>query len=947
MDLASGGGPGLLERDLELEALSALVESACAGDGRTVLIEGAPGIGKSSLLEACVERASAGGMTVWRARGDEMVRESSFAAVRELLWPHVSTNGTRGLGGAARLAAPVFEGDTDEIAGADRVGVVLHGLYWLVADAADRGPLLLGIDDAQWLDPASSRFLIYLARRVESLPILLAIAVRREPPDMALGELSTLATCVLRPEPLSANAAQAVVRRELGPRADDELCRSCHEATGGNPFYLRELLTALKAEPGRPTVEVARRVRSLGAGTIGRSVLVRLARLGGDCERLAEAVTVLGPGSPLRRAATLAELGRDRAEHAADRLRSADLLTATPSLSFAHPIVNEAVAAEMAPSRRSALHAKAALLLADERAPADRVATHLLFAEPFGERWVVEALRAAGRHALSQGAPEAAASYLRRAMAEPPPAELRLEVLVELGRAEALLPIANNFAAFREALELVRDPIRRIEIVNELAWNLVNVAANISARVLLEDVLDRADDLEPALVERLEAHLLGGGAPDLTATRRILVRTARHTIRARRGEVHDPAMLSALAQTGAITGLSAAEAAGYARAALRNSSLMEIAPAYLGATGALTWADELEDAARAQDRGIEEGQRRGSAPIFMQMSSFRAATAFRAGELNDAEDHARRAYELGRELGADHFAAMFFVPILLELGYLDEASQLVESIELSERELQLWQGAIVLAERGHTRVAVGELEAGLTDLLDANRRMSAAGCHLGVLTDWASPAAAALAQLGRHEEARELAHRELAEAVDFGAPRRHGIALATLGRLESGPKGLVGLREAVRVLEPSPARLEYARALVNLGSGLRERGQPTAARPPLAQGLDLAHACGAAGLAESARRELVGTGARPRRAALSGPEALTPAELRAARMAAEGLTNREIAQALFVSAKTVETHLSHAYGKLGISTRAALARALTAEASADRAPGAPLMAGEA
>src|ERR1019366_2066361 len=127
----------------------------------------------------------------------------------------------------------------------------------------------------------------------------------------------------------------------------------------------------------------------------------------------------------------------------------------------------------------------------------------------------------------------------------------------------------------------------------------------------------------------------------------------------------------------------------------------------------------------------------------------------------------------------------------------------------------------------------------------------------------------------------------------------------------------------------SPARLELARALVNLGTAMRERGLREASREPLGQGMDLAYRCGGVRLAESARAELLASGARPRRAALLGPEALPPAQVRTARLAAGGPSNREIAQALFVSAKTVESQLSQAYAKLGIRTRADLSAALS------------------
>jgi DNA-binding CsgD family transcriptional regulator len=871
-------------------------------------------------------------MTVLRGHGDELVMESSFAAVRELLLPAVEHGGDGVLEGAARLAAPVLERADPARLDPDRVPGVLHGLYWTVANIAERTPLLVAIDDAHWLDPASMRFLLYLGRRVTALPALVAVGFRRGEgayPVGLLAALSNVSTTVLQPQPLSEHGSEVLVRRELGPRADEELCRSCHEATGGNPFYLRELAAALQAEAGRPTVEAAARVRSLGAGAVGQTVLLRLSRLGADCERLAEALAVLAPGSPLRHAASLAGLDREHAEIAADTLREADLVVADRALSFVHPIVRESIAAELPAARRAALHLEAARLLYEEGVAHDRVAAHLLSAEPYGEPWVIDALRVAAREALARGAPEAAVSYLRRALQEPPARDDRLELLVELGRAEALLPARHDFPALREALELAEDPVRHAEIALELAWGLTAMTRNDEVATLLLNLLERSRDLDPALVERIDALLLGGGAPSLAATDQVLARVEPYMSPAGRRKVKDPVMLAALAQTGALAGLTSAEAAELAHRALAHPRLRAEYPlAYVGAIAALGWADELEKAGDSADAAIALAQRRGSFPVFAGLSTWRGAAAFRAGDLQTAEAHLERAYEIACEIGSGVFVAMFYVPTLAERGRADQALTVLDSIPLTEAELQLWQGVIVLAARGCTRIALGQLEPGVADTLEADRRMAEHRLHLSVVADWVPATAAALAQLGRLGDARELAERELADAVAFAAPRRHGMILSASGLLDPGPAGLTSLGDAVALLEHSPARLEHARALVNLGSGLRARDERERAREPLARGLDLAERCGAGALAERALRELVAAGARPRRRALSGPESLTPAELRTARLAAEGLSNREIAEALFVATKTVEWQLSHVYAKLGIAGRDELAAAL-------------------
>jgi DNA-binding NarL/FixJ family response regulator len=195
---------------------------------------------------------------------------------------------------------------------------------------------------------------------------------------------------------------------------------------------------------------------------------------------------------------------------------------------------------------------------------------------------------------------------------------------------------------------------------------------------------------------------------------------------------------------------------------------------------------------------------------------------------------------------------------------------------------------------------------------------------------WRARKAEALERLGRHDEAVALAESELADARVYGAPGTVGASLRSLGTLRGGDGGLPLLEEAVAVLAGSPARLEHARALAALGGALRRQRRPSEAREPLRQALELAAACDAPGLAEHVRTELYATGARPRTDALAGVAALTASERRVVERAAGGETNRDIAQALFVTPKTVEVHLSNAYRKLGVRSRRELPDVLIA-----------------
>jgi DNA-binding NarL/FixJ family response regulator len=184
--------------------------------------------------------------------------------------------------------------------------------------------------------------------------------------------------------------------------------------------------------------------------------------------------------------------------------------------------------------------------------------------------------------------------------------------------------------------------------------------------------------------------------------------------------------------------------------------------------------------------------------------------------------------------------------------------------------------------------------------------------------------------VGQVAEARRLAEEELTRARALGAPRALGVALRAAARVAGGSDELRLLREAVAALEPSPARVERARAEAELGAALRRAGQPEAAREPLRRAIDVAHRRGAKRLEDFALAELRATGARPRRRATTGAEALTPSERRIAELAADGSQNREIAETLFVTTATVEYHLRNAYRKLGIASRTQLGGALVA-----------------
>ncbi len=373
--------PGLRERDSEFALLDELAAAAAGGRGRLVVIEGPAGIGKSGLLTGLRER-SAGELRVLAARAGELEREFAYGVVRQLFEAPVAESRAAALAGAAAPAAAVFEAAPGSEAEGSASFAALHGLYWLCLNLAAERPLLLAVDDLHWCDRPSLRFLAYLARRLDGVPALVATTLRTNEPatDPALlGEITgDPATLTLQPGPLSEGAVAALVLERLGAGADPVFCSACHEATGGNPLLLRQLLRALEAEGVRPDADQAAVVRAIGPRAVSGTVLLRLARLSAEARAVARATAVLGESAALAPVATLAGCDERAAAAATGELIRAEILRPDPPLGFVHPLVRDAVYHELPPPERELEHERAAQALRDAGADDEHVAAQLL-----------------------------------------------------------------------------------------------------------------------------------------------------------------------------------------------------------------------------------------------------------------------------------------------------------------------------------------------------------------------------------------------------------------------------------------------------------------------------------------------------------------------------------------------------------------------------------------
>ncbi len=295
--------------------------------------------------------------------------------------------------------------------------------------------------------------------------------------------------------------------------------------------------------------------------------------------------------------------------------------------------------------------------------------------------------------------------------------------------------------------------------------------------------------------------------------------------------------------------------------------------------------------------------------------------AARRGDLLGAEVDLGTVLRLGQEAEMPMLVAnvaLYLIDVLLERRGAAGAADAIESMAVPPEFLPTWSGAMLLEARGRLRLARGNRTAAIEDLRAAGQTASALGFG-PVISSWRSALAQAIAP-DAPEEAWALASAELDLAQASGLARPQGVALRTLGVLRARePAGIAHLEASVATLAPGPSRLEHARSLVALGAALRRGNQARDARLALRAGLELATVCGAESLADSAQAELLAAGGRRRRREDQGVEGLTASELRVARLAASGLSNTEIAQQLYVTVKTVETHLAHVYAKFGLA----------------------------
>ncbi len=842
----------LVEREAELAVVDDALARLGAGHGGLLLFEGPAGIGKTRLLTELRTLAAAAGARPLTARASVLERDFGFGVVRQLLEP--ATSEADAYEGIADPARAVLGDVGEDATGPDRSFAALHALFRLTAALAARQPLVLCVDDLQWSDLASLRFVAYLVRRLDGLPVLVAATVRTGEPsadDALMAELGQDPVGrAVRPAPLSAGGTAGVVRGRLGAEADAAFAAACHEVTGGNPLLLGQLLTALSTECVPPDAAHAAEVRAIGPRAVSRTILLRLARMPPAVVDVARGLAILGEQPDTAALAALVGSDEWAVAEAVGTLARADIVSDQAPVGFVHPLVRDAVYGELPAARRALEHGRAARVLADVGAGPEAVAVQLALAPRRGDPWVVEQLRAAARLARGRGAPDSALAHLERALRELAPGADRTELVAEVGEVAAMVSGETAVAYLREAMELAPDAVARAGIALRMGRLLLFLGdpseAPRLATAAAAELPEGHDDLRQGL-EALELISIYFGAGDPAELERL------HDVPGEEaGQGPGARSLLGLAALQVALGSGPSEeATALARVALHEDMLVTWDPVLLtvAATQVIALGDPAEGVSVWEHIArITEG--RGSPLDVVAYAMWGGVAHLWAGDLLEAEAWLERAYESqllwGMEINAENgYSSAFIALTRLERGDPVGARAALERLADPGPDpadgARFWAGSkaeLLLAEGRPAEVL--PITAYLRDTRPPDVHP--------LWVPWRGLRTRALAALGDRDAARAQAEEELGLARRIGAPWVVGRALRLLGEIDGS---VDVLEEAVTLLAGSGARLEHAKAVAALARALAASGRAGEATARAAQARELALRCGADGLAES------------------------------------------------------------------------------------------------
>jgi DNA-binding CsgD family transcriptional regulator len=920
--------PSLLyERSGETASIDAAVARLWEGRGSSLLLEGRAGRGKSTLVEYAVDRARERGAKTLVARARHLTSAAPFEVLRRLLGPAVEeAGGVDTLAGAARFAIPLFTPGADLSHGVD------YGCQWLIAWLAEREPLLLAVDDAHWADGASLRVLLDVQAEISFQRVAMLVASRPvENPEIQrlLAALAAHPDCeVLTPDLLSRTAVADLVAERLGQPADDAFVDECLKVSRGNAFYLHELLRPFE---GASNLDLRGFVEN-GTLSLQRTVSWRLGELGPDATALAQAAAVLGDGCSLHQVAELARLDEPVAVNEAARLEVASVLAHGDPIEFLHPLLRAAVEAELPDVVSGELHARAARILWYTGEDPGSVAEHMVASPGSGDGAVSTYLCEQGQVALEAGSAAVAKRLLRRALDEPAPPEQRAGILLWLGRAEHR---SLELDAAREHLETAfGSPDRAVAL--DAAGDLFDVLEDAGLYDQMADFHQRALALRPFGDTEAEVIL-----------RAALLNNVVMSVDARLGDLPDE--LTDVAADSLSVGRDVDRhlvvwTAVYERSTHGGTTerlmanLRHVIATLPASPDDFTLWDgrtALAAAVFLADDDVDESE-----AVLDRLAPVAARLAGVRPQLQAELNHRRIIHAIWRGFFEDALAR---IEAAEEFTTRHGVTGFDGYHQFARGRIALEQGDYALAGSLLTEGVSGELVVpALGALLSGNAAQASKLLdELDLSVDPGAPlrqievelqphllASHIHAVLGDRERAGAEARRELEIRRRYGSAARLAEALRRASTFVPVREGVAMLEEAVGLAEAASGRPTQARVLASYGAALRAVDRVPEARDVLSRAVDLASEMGMERVLQRAQQELLLAGSRPRRARLTGPTSLTQSQREVAALAMQGLTNREIAERLFVTIKTVETHLMAVYRKLGISSREELGSAL-------------------
>lgn len=935
-----------------MHQLSTSLRNAAEGKLEIVAIEGDAGIGKTRLVDETLRRAEALGMTVLVGAADQLFRSRPFGVFADALVARRAEE-SEALERIAYLLTPRMSDSAKEALLLEQLPEIrfelVEELVAFFENAARSGPVALALEDLQWADSSTLVVLKSLARRSFDLPLALILTFRSSPRsadlDLLLEDLFSLGGMRLVVGPLDEAAVAELAAAVTGAPAGSALVRRLQGA-GGNPFFILELLKALEAEDALEC-DVHAGTRSVELPpSLRLTVLRRLSILS------PEAIELLTLGSILGSTFTLNDLslvsGRSAAELLApvkDALSAGILGEAGDRLAFRHDLVRSAVYEDLPVTVRKRLHLEAGRALATAGAGPDVVAQHLSLGASEGDADAIEWLHKAAR-GLAPQSPDTAADLLRRAIelcSPSDPAIGRLHADLVVATAESgRLPEAAELA--RAVLSRLDDPSLATAVHVSLIETLLRAGRMIEANAEIQVALGQKGEESDAAWRRLRAEAAWGPVfvGDLSRAREA-AQEAR-----RLGEQHadDIATCIALNVLSGVATLEGKvdEAVAFGEASLsrgRHSGVREAGRLtqefFLGL--ALTAGDRFPEAEEQFQRGLRRCERDGMAwTLALYHVSGLAELRFLSGQWEDALADVGAGLALAEEVGSKNSVIAAHIVTALVAFHRNDLRETEHALVRAEGELATWGVGVrldwLLWARALLAEAQGDRAVALAALENAWQVCGVAGAAVSYPV--LGPDLVRLAvEGGLHAQARSVSDAVDLAAAHMGTPSSQGAALRCRGLLEANPDVLL---TAVAAYRAGPRPLALAHSLEDAGTALGRIGRGAEAVSHLEEAVEVYEHLGAArdcARAENSLRQLgVRRGKRgTRRRPAKGWESLTDTERRVVALAIEGLTRRQIGERLFISPRTVETHLSHVLKKLGVSSRVELVAAATRRTS--------------